>query len=89
MIIIDTTVWINYLNGVLHRKQIGSTLKLDRRRFGLTDLILCEVLQGLSSEREAAQVVLTLAKFGFSPPGGVRRATASLHSTTALCGREV
>jgi predicted nucleic acid-binding protein len=36
---------------------------LDIQRLGLTDLILCEVLQGISQERQAQRVEQELIKF--------------------------
>ncbi|MES4787667.1 MAG: PIN domain nuclease [Nitrospiraceae bacterium] len=60
MVIVDTTVWVDYLRDV----KTPSTdwleldwleLEMDRQRLELTDLILCEVLQGV---RDARQFVL-------------------------------
>jgi predicted nucleic acid-binding protein len=46
MVIVDTSVWIEYLRGVDHPETEWLDRELQRRRLGLTDLILCEVLQG-------------------------------------------
>ncbi|MDC8447391.1 MAG: hypothetical protein LV473_03440 [Nitrospira sp.] len=49
MIIVDTTVWVDYLRGTSssHSAWLESNLAVER--LGLTDLILCEVLQGVGS----------------------------------------
>lgn len=89
MVIVDTTVWINYLNGASTPETDWLDVELDRRRIGLTDLILCEILQGLSSEREAAQVARTLAKFEIFSTGGVSLATQAALNYRALRSRDV
>lgn len=63
MILVDTSVWIDHLNN----KQTHQVLAL-RGLVGFApllvgDLILCEVLQGLRSEREAALVEQALNRF--------------------------
>ena len=65
MILVDSTVWVDHLNDhpmpqvVWPRDTIigGRTLLI------AGDLVLCEVLQGLSSEREAAQVEQASRRF--------------------------
>ena len=47
MIIVDTTVWIDYLGGTANAETEWLDRVLERRRLALTDLILCEVLQGI------------------------------------------
>jgi predicted nucleic acid-binding protein len=44
MVIIDTTVWIDYLRGVSNKETNYLDREVARQRFGLTDLILCEIL---------------------------------------------
>lgn len=63
MILVDTSVWIDHLND--NRTDEVETL---RGLVGLApllvgDLILCEVLQGLRSDREAATVEQALRRF--------------------------
>jgi len=40
MVIIDTTVWIDYLRGLRNEQTDYFDRELGRQRFGLTDLIL-------------------------------------------------
>ncbi len=54
MVIVDTTVWIDYLRGARNPETQWLDERLTGQRLGLTDLILCEVLQCIPS---AAQVV--------------------------------
>ena len=61
--IVDSSVWIEFLNGVTTPETEWLDLRLDRERFGLTTLILAEVLQGLRDDREAAQVETELLRF--------------------------
>lgn len=63
MIIVDTSVWIDFLNGVTIPETEWLDLNLDRERIGLTTTVMAEVLQGLRDEREAALVQSQLMKF--------------------------
>jgi predicted nucleic acid-binding protein len=63
VILVDTSVWIDHLNN-RQTNQVGTL----RGLVGVVpllvgDLILCEVLQGLRSEREAALVEQALHRF--------------------------
>ena len=44
---------------------------------GLTDLMVCEILQGVSSDKQAATVLAHLKRFEILDSGGVDVATAS------------
>ncbi|MGA2760775.1 MAG: hypothetical protein ABSF08_10700 [Candidatus Cybelea sp.] len=63
MIIVDTTAWIDYLRGESSPESSWLSRELVRRRIGLTDLILCEVLQGVPDEGTAKSVHRELSKF--------------------------
>jgi len=52
MIIVDTTVWIDYFRGIHTSQTDWLDAKLPIERLGLTDLILCEVLQGTTTEKQ-------------------------------------
>ncbi len=52
MTIVDTTVWIDYLAGMANPHTDWLDRELNRQRLGLTDLILCEVLQGIQGDAD-------------------------------------
>ena len=70
MIIVDTTVWIDYLSGRDNSETDYLDRELSRQRLGLTDLILCEPLQGLPDERSFTRVLQELRKFELFETGG-------------------
>jgi predicted nucleic acid-binding protein len=51
MVIVDSSVWIDALNGRITPQTIWLGMALDREQLGLTSLILCEVLQGIRFDR--------------------------------------
>ena len=63
MVIVDTSVWIDFLNGVTNPESEWLDLNLDRQRIGLTTTVLAEVLQGLRDDREASLVHAQLVSF--------------------------
>jgi predicted nucleic acid-binding protein len=70
MVIIDTTVWIDYLRGLRNEQTDYFDRELGRQRFGLTDLILCETLQGIAEEKAFARALRELRKFEVFDTGG-------------------
>jgi predicted nucleic acid-binding protein len=77
MLIVDTTVWIDYFRGHGNRETQWFDKELSRQRFGLTDLILCEVLQGVRGEKAFSQVRRELRKFEMFSTGGEELAVAA------------
>jgi predicted nucleic acid-binding protein len=76
MIIVDSTVWIDYLGGFIN----PHTDWLDRallEPLGLTDLILCEVLQGIRDEFTFRRIRREFSRFTIFPTGGEDLAIAS------------
>lgn len=63
MVIVDTSVLVDFINGVTNPETEWLDLRLERQRFGLTTLILTEILQGLRDDREAALVQAQLEEF--------------------------
>ncbi len=84
MVIVDTTVWVDYLNGVPTPQTDWLDRELDRQRLGLTDLILSEVLQGVRDEREATETRRELLKFEVFSTGGVELAVTAAQHYRAL-----
>ena len=77
MVIVDTTVWIDYLRGANNPETIWLDDELTHQRLGLTDLILCEVLQGIRDTALFAQVRDDLLTFHLFETGGKALAIAS------------
>jgi predicted nucleic acid-binding protein len=70
MVIVDTTVWVDYLRGTENPQVLWLDGELTRRRIGLTDLILCEVLQGIRDHSMFAKVRDELLHFHVFSTGG-------------------
>src|SRR5215467_1804776 len=70
MVIIDTTIWIDYLRGVHNKETNYLDRELGRQPFGLTDLILCEILQGITDEKSFTRVLHDLRNFELFETGG-------------------
>ncbi len=87
MVIVDTTVWIDYLQGVSNPETDWLEAELDRQRLGLTDVILCEALQGVRHEAAAATVERQLLKLEVFETGGIDLARATAKNYRALRSR--
>ena len=87
MVIIDTTVWIDYFNGISNSETEWLDRELARQRLGLIDLILCEVLQGVRSDREFREVSKEILRFRLFQTGGAEFATAAARNYRALRSR--
>jgi predicted nucleic acid-binding protein len=87
MVIVDTTVWVDYLNGVSTTEVEWFEREAARQRLGLLDLMVCEILQGLSTDAEAARVARHLRRFEVFETGGVRLAEAAARNFRILRGR--
>lgn len=77
MIIVDTTVWIDYLGGTDNAATVWLDKELERRRFALIDLILCEVLQGIREPAEFDRVREHFLRFEILDSGGIGLAIAA------------
>jgi predicted nucleic acid-binding protein len=84
MVIVDTTVWIDYLGGIVSGETAWLDLALSRERLGLTDLILSEVLQGIRDDPTFQRVRDDLMKFRIFAGGGTDLAIAAAHNYRTL-----
>jgi len=91
VVIVDTTVWIDYLRGARSAETDWLDQELDRQRLALTDIIFCEVLQGLSDDEAAKEVEEVLLKFEMFETSGVdlAREAARNYRTLRRRGRTV
>ena len=89
MIVVDSSVWIDFLNGrkAAHVERLRAVLGTHEIIVG--DLMLCEVLQGLDSERAARQVEGLLRRFEIVPMAGEAIAVAAARNFRALRQRGI
>lgn len=83
MVIVDTSVWVDFLNEVDTAEAHWLDQQLAKQRLGLLDVIACEVLQGLLTE-EAADVLRELRQFEIFETGGLELATAAARNYRSL-----
>ena len=84
MVIVDTTVWIDYLHGIRNPEADWLDVELDRQRLAITDVILCEILQGVRDEATAALVERQLLNLEVFETGGVSLAREAARNYRAL-----
>jgi predicted nucleic acid-binding protein len=84
MVIVDTTVWIDYLGGNLNPETDWLDREMPRQRIGLTDMILCEVLQGIRGLGEFRRIRDQLLAFDVFSTGGAENAIAVAENYRAL-----
>lgn len=87
MTIVDTTVWIDYLGGTANPHTDWLDRQLAQERLGLTDLILCEILQGTHGDATFTRVRPELSKFEVFDTGGEALAVASAQNDRFLRSR--
>jgi predicted nucleic acid-binding protein len=89
VIVVDSSVWIDFLNGrkASHVERLQAALGVDEIIVG--DLMLCEVLQGLGSERDARQVESLLRRFEVVPMAGEAIAVSAARNFRSLRRRGI
>lgn len=89
MIVVDSSVWIDFLNGrnAPHVRHLRTVLGAEEVVVG--DLMLCEVLQGLNSERAAREVEALLRRFEIVPMAGDAIAIAAARNFRSLRRRGI
>jgi hypothetical protein len=84
MVIVDATVWIDYLRGDDNAATRWLERRLTLQPLGLTDLTLCEVLQGVHDELEFSSVREDLLRFHVFSTGGTGLAVAAARNYRRL-----
>jgi predicted nucleic acid-binding protein len=84
MILIDTTVWIDYFNGIQTPQTDWLDAEVEKQRLGLTDVILCEILQGVQNEELATETQRELMKFEVMAMGGIDLAVVAAQNYRKL-----
>jgi len=77
MILVDSSVWIDYFNGRKTAQTDWLDSALGKAPIVIGDLILTEVLQGFQSDREFSIARDLLLRFPFMPMGGKELALES------------
>lgn len=70
MIIVDSSIWIDYFNGKITRETELLYQLLGQESIGIGDLILTEILQGFSSDAEYQKAKTALDTLSFFNLGG-------------------
>ncbi|MEZ4640151.1 MAG: PIN domain nuclease [Caldilineaceae bacterium] len=89
MWIVDSSVWIDYFNGVHTPTTDRLDLALGRQELGIGDLILCEVLQGFRQDREFERAQRALLTFPVFTIGGATLAIQSARNYRLLRQRGI
>ena len=84
MTIVDTSVWVDYLRGTDTLQTVWLDGAIRQQQLGLTDLILCEVLQGIYDESELQATERALSRFRIFTTGGAVLASASAENYRRL-----
>jgi hypothetical protein len=84
MVIVDTTVWVDYFRGMQNSETDWLHEEADRQRLGLTDLILCEVLQGVRDETAVRRVRQELLKCEEFEAVGIQLAIEAIRNYRTL-----
>jgi len=89
LIVVDSSVWIDFLNGkrTPHVEKLNAVLGADEIILG--DLMLCEVLQGLESDRAAQEVEALLRRFEIVSMAGEQIAVKAASNFRALRRRGI
>lgn len=87
MVIVDTTVWVDYFKNARNPETDWLNEELDQQRLGITELILCEVLQGVRDEAEATTVERELRKLEVFDAGNAALAIDAARNYRTLRSR--
>ena len=89
MIVVDSSVWIDFINdrNSRHIRRLDALLSSEEIIIG--DLMLCEILQGFDSEPAAMEAETLLRNFEIVPMGGDAIAVAAARNFRFLRRRGV
>ena len=89
MLVVDSSVWINYFNGEETRETQQLISNLDAKQIIIGDLILVEVLQGFRHDRDMQRVLAVFGPLLFEPIAGHDIALASVRNYRRLRARGI
>ena len=89
MILVDSSVWVDYFRGKMTPQTDKLDLLLGHEALAIGDLILAEVLQGFDSDRDFKSAQRLLTSSGCIEIGGVEIAIQAAKTTAQLRRRGV
>jgi len=89
LIVVDSSVWIDFLTGRATRPVAALQTALGEDEILVGDLMLCEILQGLGDDRAARRVESLLRRFQIVPMVGEAIAVAAARNYRLLRQRGV
>jgi predicted nucleic acid-binding protein len=89
VVVVDTSVWIDYLNGANTAQAERLDHLLGERLVVVGDLVLAELMQGFASEDDASQVRRSLEPLPFAEMVGKENALAAAANFRELRRRGV
>ncbi len=84
MVIVDTSVWIDFFGGIVTRETNWLRRGSGLAGLAITDLILCEALQGIRQDSEFARVQSRLLTLDVFDSGGASLALAAARNYRSL-----
>ena len=84
MIIVDTSVWIDYFCDTETQQTAWLETELGHQRLAIIDLILCEVLQGIREDKKFKEILRSISQFEIFSSGGTSLAVDAAKNYRAL-----
>jgi len=84
MVLVDTSVWVDYLTGAANEHTVWLHGNLGQVTLGLTDLNYCEVLQGVRGDAAFLQVQQRFEDFPILQTGGQQLAWSAARNYRLL-----
>ncbi|HEY0794471.1 MAG TPA: PIN domain nuclease [Acidisarcina sp.] len=84
MVIVDTSVRVDYLRGIPSPEAVWLDRELTGSAMGVTDLILCEILQCIRTDQRFSKIQRELNTLYVFQAGGEELATASVQNYRPL-----
>lgn len=89
MVIVDSSVWIDYFFGIVNPQTDWLDAAVGKREIGLTSLILCEVLRGVRSQAQFRRLQRDLSQFPIFEILDIQLAIASARNYRVLRDRGI
>jgi len=83
-IVVDSSVWVDYFGPTSNSETEWLERAIGRDLIAMTDMILCEVLQGIRAQRQYGEVKLQLLEFAIFSTGGLDLAVAAAENHRLL-----